>query len=57
MTVSELIEKLEKLDIQDAQIVLKDSSDEYLDIGEIENILGFYYVIHPVSTNSSQEEK
>ncbi|MFB5193428.1 hypothetical protein ACE198_00720 [Neobacillus sp. KR4-4] len=57
MTVSELIEKLEKLDIQDAQIVLKDLSDEYLDIGEIENILGFYYVIHPVSTNRSQEEK
>ncbi|MBT2655503.1 hypothetical protein J7E81_09705 [Bacillus sp. ISL-18] len=57
MTVSELIEKLEKMDIQDAQIVLKDSSDEYLDIGEIESILGFYYVIHPVSTNRSQEEK
>ncbi|MFP5109486.1 hypothetical protein ACSU6B_22415 [Neobacillus sp. C211] len=57
MTVSELIEKLEKLDIQDAQIVLKDSSDEYLDIREIESILGFYYVIHPVSAKRSQEEK
>ena len=49
MTVSELIEKLQKLDILDAQIVLKDSSGENLDIEEIESVLGFYYVIHPVS--------
>lgn len=49
MTVAELIEKLEKLDIQDAQIVLKDSSGENLDIEEIESVLGFYYVMHPVT--------
>ena len=49
MTVSELIEQLGKLDIQDAQVVFKDSSGEHLDIGEIESVLGFYYVLHPVS--------
>ena len=57
MTVSELIEKLQELDFQDAQIVLKDSSGEHLDIGEIENVLGFYYVIHPVSAIRNQGEK
>ncbi len=56
MTVSELIEKLQKLDIQDAQIVLKDSSGENLDIGEIESVLGFYYVIHPVSTREPRRK-
>jgi hypothetical protein len=54
MTVSELIEKLQKLDIQDAQIVLKDSSGENLDIEEIESVLGFYYVIHPVSKKGTR---
>ncbi len=49
MTVAELIERLQKLDIQDAQIVLKDSSGENLDIEEIESVLSFYYVIHPVT--------
>ncbi|MCQ6281385.1 hypothetical protein [Bacillus sp. EB600] len=53
ITVSELIEKLQELDFQDAQIVLKDSSGENLDIAEIENVLGFYYVIHPVSTKGN----
>jgi hypothetical protein len=56
MTVSELIEKLQELEVQDAQIVYKDSSAEHLDIGEIENVLGFYYVIHPVSKGSQGEK-
>jgi hypothetical protein len=54
MKVEELIEKLKGLDFQDAQIVLRDSSGADLDIEEIENVLGFYYVIHPVSTKGSQ---
>ncbi len=56
MTVSELIEKLQELEVQDAQIVYKDSSAEHLDIGEIENVLGFYYVVHPVSKGSQGEK-
>jgi hypothetical protein len=52
--VEELIEKLKKLDFQDAQIVLRDSSGEDIDIGEIENVLGFYYVLHPVATKGSK---
>ncbi|MBB6444355.1 hypothetical protein [Bacillus benzoevorans] len=53
MTVAELIRKLQKLDIQDAQIVLNDSSGERLDIEDIESVLGFYYVIQPVSTKGN----
>lgn len=48
MTVEELIAKLQKLDFQDAQIVIKDSSGENLDIEDIDSVLGFYYVIQPV---------
>ena len=54
MTVEDLIERLKKLDFQDGQIVLRDSSGEDLDIGEIDNVLGFYYVVHPVSKKGSQ---
>ena len=57
MIVSELIEKLKELDFQDAQIVLRDSTGENFDLEEIENVLGFYYVIHPVSTEESTREK
>ena len=55
MTVEELIGKLKELDFQDGQIVLRDSLGNDLDIGEIENVLGFYYVIHPASTKGSQK--
>ena len=57
MIISELIEKLQELDFQDAQVVLRDSTGENFDIEEIENVLGFYYVIHPVSTEGSTGEK
>ena len=57
MIVSELIEKLKELDFQDAQIVLRDSTGENFDIEEIENVLGFYYVVHPVSAEGSKGEK
>ena len=56
MIVSELIEKLKELDFQDAQIVLRDSTGENFDIEEIENVLGFYYVVHQVSVEGNKGE-
>jgi hypothetical protein len=58
MTVKELIEILKTLDDQDRKIVVRDTAAGHLDIDDdIEDVYGFYYILHPSPSKRSKGKK